>query len=340
VISLVFSGPADLLAVRFARSPVWETLSAVRTLAHDRSHEFHGPWRDAVAGEAARLELEPLLAVNPARGTVPDFLTPPPQTPSPRLRDQLAEIRATPADQVERELAMCRATVADATARRAIDALSADPAAARELLAGQIHEAWRRLVAPFWPRIAALVDADVAYRSHLLAGRGLGAVLGDLDTRIRWRDGTVTVDDPHRRTVNLDGRGLVLMPSAYVWPAVVVVVDEPWQPTIIYPARGIAELWRSPSAPPAALGRLLGRTRALLLDALDPPASTTTLAGRLGLSPSGVSRHLIALRDAGLVRTARHGHEVRYARTRLGSAVLRGAGTGPAGRGSGPGRRL
>jgi DNA-binding transcriptional ArsR family regulator len=326
VISLVFSGPADLLAVRFARSPVWETQSAVRTLVDDRSRAYHEPWHTAIAGEAARLRLEPLLAVNPVRGTVPDFLTPPPQTPSPRLQDQLAEIRATPDAQVERELAMCRATVADATARRAIDELSADPAAARELLADRIHEAWRRLVAPFWPRIAALVDADVAYRSHLLAGRGLGPVLDDLHPRIRWREGTVTVDDPSERTVNLDGRGLVLMPSAYVWPAVVVMVDEPWQPTIIYPARGIAELWQSPSTPPAALGRLLGRTRALLLTGLDAPASTTSLAGRLGLSPSGVSRHLIALRDAGLVQSTRHGHEVRYARTRLGSDVLRGAG--------------
>ncbi len=331
MISLVFSGPADLLAVRFARSPVWETLSAVRTLVDDRSRAFHQPWHTAIAGEAARLWLEPLLAVNPVRGNVPDFLTPPPRTPSPRLQDQLAEIRATPDAQVERELTMCRATVGDATAQRAIDELSADPAAARELLAGRIHEAWRQLVAPFWPRIAALIDADVAYRSHLLAGRGLGPVLDDLHPRIRWREGSVTVDDPSERTVNLDGRGLVLMPSAYVWPAVVVVVDEPWQPTIIYPTRGIAELWQSPAPAPAALGRLLGQTRALLLAGLDAPTSTTSLAGRLGLSPSGVSRHLIALRDAGLVQTTRHGHEVRYARTRLGSDVLRGAGTGTTG---------
>jgi len=41
-----------------------------------------------------------------------------------------------------------------------------------------------------------------------------------------------------------------------------------------------------------------------------------------GLSPAGVSRHLLALRDAGLVATARHGHEVRYRRTELGAALL------------------
>jgi DNA-binding transcriptional ArsR family regulator len=41
------------------------------------------------------------------------------------------------------------------------------------------------------------------------------------------------------------------------------------------------------------------------------------------LSPAGASRHLLALRDAGLAAAARHGHEVRYRRTGLGSALLR-----------------
>ena len=35
-----------------------------------------------------------------------------------------------------------------------------------------------------------------------------------------------------------------------------------------------------------------------------------------------LSRHLLALRDAGLVCPARHGHEIRYRRTELGSALL------------------
>jgi hypothetical protein len=33
------------------------------------------------------------------------------------------------------------------------------------------------------------------------------------------------------------------MPSAYLWPNVATIVDEPWLPTIVYPARGIADLW-------------------------------------------------------------------------------------------------
>jgi len=120
------------------------------------------------------------------------------------------------------------------------------------------------------------------------------------------------------------------MPSAYLWPHVAAIIEEPWQPTIIYPATGIAELWQAPAAPPGTLSRLLGRTRALILAALDQPLSTTALAAAAELSPAGVSRHLLALRGAGLLTTARHGHEVRYRRTELGSALLHAAKrTGP-----------
>ena len=43
------------------------------------------------------------------------------------------------------------------------------------------------------------------------------------------------------------------MPSAYLWPHVAAIVEEPWLPTIIYPATGIAGLWQ---ASPAADGAL------------------------------------------------------------------------------------
>jgi DNA-binding transcriptional ArsR family regulator len=246
--------------------------------------------------------------------------------PAPRFADQLARIRATPPGQVAEELARCRATLTGKAAAEAVDAMLADPAGARDLLADQLQAVWNRLVAPFWPRIQDVLDADLAYRSRQLAGAGLRQVLEALDARITWgEDGTVTVGDGIDQLVELRGRGLVLMPSAYIWPAVVAVTDEPWQPTIVYPARGIGRLWQRTGAPPDALARLLGRTRAQLLVGLDWPASTSALAALHGLSPSGTSRHLIALRDAGLITGTRHGHEIRYARTRLGADLARAA---------------
>jgi DNA-binding transcriptional ArsR family regulator len=316
--------PADLLAVRFAWSPAWETMGAVRTLVDERARPYHTAWHRAVADRVARLDLDPLFAVHPVRGYVPDFMSPPPDRANPRLADQLAQIRSTPATRVAHELVLCRRTVRDPRYQRLLDGFVGDPAAARDLLAARLQEAWSELVAPFWTRIRGLLDRDIAERSRILASQGLRRVLADIHPRIRWTAEGISVADGYRTRVALDERGLVLLPSAYLWPAVAAVVDEPWLPTIAYPARGIGELWNSPAAPPHALGRLIGRTRALILAALEHPQGTSTLAGRLGLSPAGVSAHLIAMRDAGLVIATRRRHEVLYRRTPLGSSLLRG----------------
>jgi DNA-binding transcriptional ArsR family regulator len=318
------SGDADLLAIRFARSPVWETHEAVRSLVDERSALYHGPWRQVVAARAAALDLEDLYSASGlATGWVPDFLTPPPVNPTPNLEAQLAEVRRTPVEQVVAELERCRANPGPPERRERLERLIADPRRAREVLADQLRLAWDALVAPFWPRISALIDADVDHHSRRLARGGLSGMLADLHPDIRWLDGAIDVAALPDAEVELSGRGLVLMPSAYIWPAVVAISDEPWQPTVVYPARGVGELWAAPTAAPRALERLLGRSRARLLVSLDQPASTTTLAVRLGRSASGISAHLSALRGVGLVRSSRRGHEVRYARTRLGEALVR-----------------
>jgi DNA-binding transcriptional ArsR family regulator len=296
----------------------------VRTFADERARCRHETWHQLVWERAARLDLTPLLALQPIHGFVPDFLTPPPRTPRPRLREQLAEIRATPPAQVVHELERCRESVKNERYRALIDGYLAEPERARDLLADRLQQAWTELVAPFWVRIRALLERDVDYRSRTLARHGLRRVLEGLHPQIRWTKSGLSCVDRSGRTVMLDDRGLVLMPSAFHGSKVAAIVDEPWLPTIAYPMRGTAELWRTPTGSPAALARLLGRTRALVLASLEEPLSTTTLAALIELSPAGVSRHLLALRDAGLVSTRRHGHEVRYGRTSLGSALLRG----------------
>jgi DNA-binding transcriptional ArsR family regulator len=322
----VVTGDADLLAIRFARSPVWETHEAVRSLVDTRSTLYHGPWRSAVAGRAAELRLDELNAVSALdKGWVPDFLTPPPSASAPSLAEQLDEIRRTPVEQVGRELERCRANPGSLVRQETLERLIGDPAAARELVAHQLGLAWDALVAPFWPRIRALIESDIEYHSRRLATRGLRGLLADLHPGIRWKDGAIEVDALPEADVDLAGRGLLLMPSAYVWPTVIAISDEPWQPTVVYPARGVAELWSAPTAPARALERLLGRSRALVLVGLDEPASTTALAARFRRSASGISGHLSALQAAGLVSPSRRGHEVRYSRTGLGDALVRGA---------------
>jgi DNA-binding transcriptional ArsR family regulator len=123
----------------------------------------------------------------------------------------------------------------------------------------------------------------------------------------------------------LDGSGLLLMPSAFIWPDVVALLDPPARPAVVYPARGIAELWQpAHSGHFDALGRLLGRTRASLLASLAEPAATHTLARRHGLAPSTVSEHMTVLHEAGLVTRRRHRHAVLYEQTLLGTELAHG----------------
>jgi DNA-binding transcriptional ArsR family regulator len=84
-------------------------------------------------------------------------------------------------------------------------------------------------------------------------------------------------------------------------------------------------LWEEGGGAPEALGRLLGATRAALLQQLDAPVSTTELARRLEMAAGGVSMHLRALRDAGLLTAERHGREVLYVRTELADELVAAA---------------
>ena len=101
------------------------------------------------------------------------------------------------------------------------------------------------------------------------------------------------------------------------------IIGGGWQPTLFYPARGIALLWEpEPEEGPEALARLVGGTRARLLASLSVPRSTTELASALELSAGGVSEHLTVLRDSGLVCGEREGRSVLYLRTRLAEQLL------------------
>ncbi|MBK3638317.1 winged helix-turn-helix transcriptional regulator, partial [Streptomyces sp. MBT97] len=228
-----------------------------------------------------------------------------------------------------------RAAVAD-TARSLADtpgaldsprgrAWLADPQRMIRELTDVLEEIWHTLLAPDWPRLRALLEADVAFHSRRLAEVGLGGVLPEINARCGWRAGTLTIDSNGDHERHLGGQGLVLMPSVFSWPDVVSGFDPPWQPTLVYPARGIGGLWSEAAAhSPQTLVRLLGRGRAAVLTALDEPATTSVLAHRLGLAPSSVSAHLTVLRDGGLLLSRRYGHQVLYERTPLGMALVAG----------------
>lgn len=208
-----------------------------------------------------------------------------------------------------------------------VRALARNPRRARARLADTLEACWHRLVEPFWPRILDLLSADIVHHSMLLAQGGLARVLPAISSRVTWTGSTVRVDtsDPRRYHRRSRGEGLLLQPSVFAWPNVVAIWAERYPPVIVYPARGVAELWQPATTPVAEpLASLLGRTRTTLLASVREPASTTVLARRHRLAAATVSEHLHALAAARLVTRARAGRSVVYRTTRLGEALLSG----------------
>ena len=76
-LALVF-GQDDAARVRFAISPLWETMTALRVLLEPQRRAYHLPWLDSVRPDLERLELWPLLVLSPRHGWTPDFLSPAP----------------------------------------------------------------------------------------------------------------------------------------------------------------------------------------------------------------------------------------------------------------------
>jgi len=326
-LTLIF-GRDDAARLRFAISPLWETLAALRVALEPERRPYHLPWLDAVTADLDRLDPWPLYLLSPRRGWTPDFLTPSPEGPHAGIAGQLAAVRATPAEQVAREVRRSltdRGGQVPESARRLLD----DPAATRDMLADMLADCWRLLIEAHWPRLHDVLHADMLYRTRVLADYGLERVLSDLHSRIGWTGRSLVIETHDSTRHRLAGSGLLLLPSAFIWPDVVAIVDPPARPAVIYPARGIAELWQ-----PAhtrhfdALGRLLGRTRAALLESLAEAASTHTLARRHGLAPSTVSEHLAVLHAAGLVARRRHRHAVMYEQTPLGTELANGGQAG------------
>ncbi|MFB4318558.1 DUF5937 family protein [Actinomadura sp. 21ATH] len=319
----------DLLHSRFALSPLFELDALLRTLAGLPGRRLPGAWSRRVAPAFRRLLAEtPLDAVlalqSPDYG--PSFTSPPPDRGlAQTIEGDLERVRATPLELARREIAGAlryRGEVPAATAARL-----RDPGVVG-MIADALEAAWRELLAPGWPQLRAICERDVVHRAGRLGEGGWEAALDGLNGQVRWRDrGVEIVGTRGRGTVALGGRGLLLIPSAFLWPRVAMHTDEPWPYALIYPARGIAALWEEDSAvaDPGALAGLLGRTRARVLLALEDPAGTTQLARSLGIAVGAAGDHLTVLRRAGLLERARAGRHVLYRRTPLGDALARGA---------------
>lgn len=309
----------DLVRTRLAISPMWETASAIRALRNPALISLHLPWIKRVRPLVADLDLTLAYAMLPRRGYIADFLTPPPSTPLACFEDEIELVRSTTEEQI---VADVEALNRCGNPTESLHPYRDDPLGSLSALAETLEQFWHRAVEPDWPRIRSLLEADLMYRSRLLSEGGVERLFGDLHPDVGWVNGGLEIRMECNRRLALDGRGLVLVPSAFACHRTSAITEEPWQPTLIYPARGVGLLWESASAPSGALAKVVGRSRAQLLADLDAPRSTTDLAERLGMTAGGVSQHLSALRDSGLVSARRHGRQVLYCRSEIADELV------------------
>ncbi len=322
---------ADVSRIRFAVSPTWEAVTSLRLLGAASNTGLHGRWLAAVRPRLAALNIGLLTALVRPEGYLPDFLHPVPSRRTESLQAGLRQIAETDPQIVAAELAhLAEHPVAqEGPGQQArvelLTELARRPELALAQIVSELERYWEVAVAPYWSRIRALVDADIAFRLEQLAAGGVAQVLGALHPSVTFAGQTLSIVKYYEGHVCLRERGLVLLPCAFSWPEVIVRTADP-QPALTYPPRGLGRLWETAQvSTDLALSGVLGQTRARLLAQLDLPMTTTQLATHLDLTPPAVNAHLKALHTAGILAARRNGRRVYYSRTPLAEHLLAGS---------------
>jgi DNA-binding transcriptional ArsR family regulator len=308
---------ADLLArSRFVVSPRIETAGALNDLV--RPSDPEGRALAAAHGEAFRAMLEAhpvrraVLDHSWRKGWISDWLCLPPAAGGRTFEEELGDVRALGDDLVRVQLAESSST------GRLPEVLGRDGVA--EEAAQLLQWVWTHVLATDWARRERILRADVVSRTSRLATQGWAAVLRDLGRDREW------VGRGHLRINNYDLPSRVLPDDADL---LFVPVNHrarwvgwllPSRYAVYYPVAGA--LAPVDGAASDGLERLVGRSRARLLSALETPCSTSGLVATTGMPLGSVGDHLKVLLAAGVVLRRRSGREVLYWRTALGDALV------------------
>ncbi|MGY1649632.1 helix-turn-helix domain-containing protein [Geodermatophilus sp. SYSU D01119] len=309
---------ADVMArARFGTSQLTETLAALTMLRSPAVPPWHRPWADThAAAFRERLAADPvgaaLLAAAFGATWTADFLTVPPSAPDLTIDEELGFLESL-------DDAAVRADLEVATGPLPPELTATGLAATAAAL---LRWTWEHTVRDEWPRRLRVLRADVVSRTARLSSGGWSAALDGISPGVRWlANGRLQVNAHPYPPRDVRGRDLLFI--AATGPGGWVSWRLPDTYAVVYPVTGV--LAGGPAPLPDALVRLLGRTRARLLAALDAPQSTTALTARTGLPLGSVGGHLRVLLDAGLLERRRSGREVLYWRSDAGRTLLAAA---------------
>ncbi|MGA4841725.1 ArsR/SmtB family transcription factor [Streptomyces sp. G45] len=232
-----------------------------------------------------------------------------------------------------------------------LDASAPVPSLPVQEVSGDLSHLWRAVVAPYWDRVVAYLEAECDARGRVVMAGGVELLLATLHSKVTWKAPVLEIHDGPDEDIHLNGRGLVLTPSVFLnhragrvtrklsedGPVVLAFATPP-------DVHQAASLWDEPEADQGAegaqsLGALVGQTRAAALQVLRASCTTSQLADRLGISAAGASQHTAVLRQTGLITTRRIRNTVLHTLTPLGDALLKGMVVRPAPERHAPRRR-
>ncbi|MGW1715914.1 ArsR/SmtB family transcription factor [Streptomyces sp. NPDC002156] len=319
----IYFSAEDLGRVRLAPAPdpAWEMLLSLHALGGSPDHIVFGPWR-ATVPDPLDPSISLLRRLAPPRGYSPDFLTPGAGTTLESAVDAITSVDRT---RLRSELALLPAR---RQATPWIRRLAQGEPETMRGLGSAVRRYHQRVLGRPWHRIRTVIEGERALRARDLLDGGVERLLGSIHPLARWEPPVLRVDYPVRQDLVLNGRGLLLIPSYFCWGRPITLRDGDLNPVLVYPANRSLQLLTDDSGTPrpAALGRLLGRTRAALLEEIAASDGTTggELARRLSISTASASEHTATMRDANLIISQRVKNTVWHTLTPLGQALLEG----------------
>ena len=316
--------PEELSLMRFGVSPLGEMGLSLRSLLAPAAYRHPIARSHASDPGATPAHVDLLAALINDDFSTPDFLTPRPESPQPRYRDQFIGMVGRPTTSILQEL--------DALwDGHPPQALRGPGWSVRSRVIEAIEHYWSHSFAHFWLEHRSILAADIRYRATQMADHGLAGALATLSPHVRLavdRLAAVSMVGPSY-AASLSGRDLVFVPSFFTLAAS-YPADPTAPPMVMYPARG----QRLTSAQPDLTGgrgvhNLLSASRVDLLGMLEGPTTTRELAASLGKTEQAVNQQLQALRTSGMVEAARSGRCVLYRRTEVGEILLAMVRDGP-----------
>ncbi len=315
----------DLARIRVASQPdpLWELVTSLNKISTSIGGVAYSAWRSfartALLDQPRQIR-GVIRDLVPPKGDFPDFLTP--TAGAPDVKAVVEAVMTTPSSQLRRDLEFIAQK--QHLPRWTEDLAAGEPATMRRL--GEVLTTYHHtLLQPFWPTVQAHADADRSLRARTVLDGGGEALLNSFRPTLRWNPPTLEADYPVNYDVDLQGRGLTLVPSYFCWGTPITLIDKNCPvPVLVYPLNhdltitAAAPTLRDLSGADRRLAALIGRTRSQILIALNNPHTTSELARKFDVSAAAVSQHTSVLRRSGLITTRRDANTVIHIATRLG----------------------